>query len=645
MKLTVVLLIALFILAGMLIVPGGKMATSVNMPVAHPNDSVEYFENATPNTYTFSVSTLTSKLGSGGDYTESWTGPQTLSAGKTYNGTFTFAYLSQMSMKPGYNTVEALASVGVVYGNLSYAGTVYVWQHTFDQTLSTLDTFNNLSIAPNWTVSPSPAQSTAKVNITVTFYGTEWSTPPADVITQISTKHGINKFYSDVGSFHDTPSAIAFVWGYYTKYAYTTTFTESGLPSGFTWVWYVNITATGFSDHIASNAPSLQTNLPNGTYTYSVASENKLYAPNSTPGTVTVDAADQTVSVPFHLVVYTVTFTESGLPSATEWFVNLTNGQKFNSTTTTISFTEPNATYDYTVANTNASYLPSSYPGVFTVDGSNIAITIKFSDNQHTVFFNETGLPSGTKWSVTLNGSTKSGTTTSISFLELNGTYPFTIGNVAFYVAFPVTGSVTVAGKNVTQDIVFKFGYSVIFNAQGLKPGIKWSVTLNGSTISSYQHTITIMSVNGTYAWNVTLIRYYIISPSSGTVKVDGANVTVNITFTEVYIVTFAESGLPSGSQWSLTMNNQVYSSTTNTIVLTVLPGTIYVSMIGIDGYYINPIAWNNFIARNQTVNVTFSPAPTNPGALFDTWDALILLLVVGVPLLSYIVIRTMRKR
>ncbi|EQD43571.1 hypothetical protein B1B_13753, partial [mine drainage metagenome] len=49
----------------------------------------------------------------------------------------------------------------------------------------------------------------------------------------------------------------------------------------------------------------------------------------------------------------------------------------------------------------------------------------------YTVSFSETGLPGGTPWSVTLNGSTQSSTTNVIAFSESNGTYGYTIVDVS----------------------------------------------------------------------------------------------------------------------------------------------------------------------------------------------------------------------
>ena len=110
------------------------------------------------------------------------------------------------------------------------------------------------------------------------------------------------------------------------------------------------------------------------------------------------------------------------------------------------------------------------------------------------------------------------------------------------------------------------------------------------------------------------------------------------------FYITLFETGLPSGTPWSVQYNGQTYTTTTNTIILSAGVGTAIVNLNGINGYYINPISWSNFITKNQTVNVVFSPAPPNPGLIFNSWDALIVLLVIGLPLLGYVVIRVQRR-
>ncbi|MGC8995451.1 MAG: S53 family peptidase [Thermoplasmata archaeon] len=73
----------------------------------------------------------------------------------------------------------------------------------------------------------------------------------------------------------------------------------------------------------------------------------------------------------------------------------------------------------------------------------------------YTVTFTESGL-SGITCSVTFNGNTKSSTTSTISFAGItNGTYSFSVGNVSGYTANPSSGTITVNGKNVNQNIQF----------------------------------------------------------------------------------------------------------------------------------------------------------------------------------------------
>ena len=102
---------------------------------------------------------------------------------------------------------------------------------------------------------------------------------------------------------------------------------------------------------------------------------------------------------------YKTTFTESGLTSGTAWYVNLSNGQSFSGTGTSISFSEPNGTYSYSIASVNKSLFSSG--GSFTVNGNPISQSVTFSGAAYQVTFTETGLPSGTMWYVNLsNGQT-----------------------------------------------------------------------------------------------------------------------------------------------------------------------------------------------------------------------------------------------
>jgi hypothetical protein len=67
----------------------------------------------------------------------------------------------------------------------------------------------------------------------------------------------------------------------------------------------------------------------------------------------------------------------------------------------------------------------------------------------------ESGLPHGEQWSVTFNGQTRSSTSNSITFNATNGVYPFSVSTPFGYVAWPPSGSITVNGANVAEQIMF----------------------------------------------------------------------------------------------------------------------------------------------------------------------------------------------
>ncbi|MFP3317946.1 MAG: hypothetical protein RXP98_01995 [Thermoplasmata archaeon] len=185
---------------------------------------------------------------------------------------------------------------------------------------------------------------------------------------------------------------------------------------------------------------------------------NKSYAPSPSSGTFTVSGANVNVAIKFTLVTYTITFTESGLPSGTTWYVNLSNGQSYSGTGTTITFNEPNGTYSYTIATVNKSYAPSPSSGTFTINGVNVNVSITFNQVTYTITFTESGLPSGTTWSVTLGGITKTSNTTTIIFNMPNGTYNYSLSYPSGFVIKNGADKIIVyiEGKNVTLLVTFE---------------------------------------------------------------------------------------------------------------------------------------------------------------------------------------------
>ncbi len=243
---------------------------------------------------------------------------------------------------------------------------------------------------------------------------------------------------------------------------YSVTFSESGLPSGLPWA----VTVNGVTEHLTTNGctDSLTwTGLASGTYAYSIAGDPG-WQQTTLPYNGNVVVSGAAVSEPtlhYTQVTYPVTFSESGLPSSLTWKVTVngvTKSLTTNGGTDTLSFaSEPNGTYAYSIAGNpgwHQSTLP--YSGTKTVNGGPLSVSVTYTQVTYAVTFTETGLTSGTSWSVTLNGVTKASTTSTITFTEPNGTYGYTVGTVPGYTATPSSGSVTVNGTTAAVSVKFK---------------------------------------------------------------------------------------------------------------------------------------------------------------------------------------------
>ncbi len=279
-----------------------------------------------------------------------------------------------------------------------------------------------------------------------------------------------------------------------------------------------------------------------------------------------------TVSIFISPIYYSLTFSESGLPAGMSWTMGV-NGSDLSSTNSTISFPEPNGTYNYTVV--NAGYLgppPSPQSGQVTIAGSPARDLITFPGSYRSVFY-ERGLPSKTQWSfwLTLPSGVqyKLGTYGSnVSMMLANGTWPFSVNPVPGYTANPSSGAVVVNGAAVNQTIDFAPAagtYTVTFLEGGLPNGTHWSITLNGTVGNAVAPApIAFTEPNGTYPFTVGTVTGYMANVTSGNVTVKGASFSRSITFTPQSILTGV-----SVSPLSDTLTVGTYANFTTTLICT----------------------------------------------------------------------------
>ncbi len=374
---------------------------------------------------------------------------------------------------------------------------------------------------------------------------------------------------------------------------------ETGLPPGTYW----GVTDNGSTQY--STGPSIVFYDPNGTSNYSIAPVPG-YTTNWT-GSVIVNGTNATVPITFSPFTYAVVFTETGLPTRTTWGVTCAGAGE---TTNTIEllFFEPNGTYIWAITPI-AGYTTNS-TGSLSVNGANVAVPVPFAPQvSYSVMFNETGLPTGSDWTVTIGSDSVSSTTSSLGFTEPNGTYTWTITPIAGYTT-NLTGSFTVVGTNVSISTVFiPAGYSLLFAESGLPGGTAWSVTIGATSRSSTSASALFVEPNGTYSWTITPIAGY-STVWNGATRVSGANVTVSVDFTLFdYSVTLTESGLAASTNWEATIASVSEYSNSSTIVFSEPNGTFTWTISPVVGYATTATGSVTVDAGAATVEVGFTPA------------------------------------
>jgi YVTN family beta-propeller protein len=397
---------------------------------------------------------------------------------------------------------------------------------------------------------------------------------------------------------------------------YPVTFAETGLPNGT--LWGVDIGEVSNW----SETTSVVLDESNGTYAFTVVPISG-YTASTTNKTVTVEGSAVTVSVQWTVTVaYALTFQESGLANGTQWTVTLTgpSGEaSLGSTTPSVTWSEPNGTYQFQIARVaeygQAEYVATPSNGSVQLNGAAQTLDVRFSltGGFYNITFREGGLPAGSGWSIGLGGTDIETTGTTIIAVELNGSYTFTTGGAFGYDPLPSTGRVNLSGRAVFVQVNFTIApgfYAVTFTESGLGTGTPWSVTL-GSTLNSTAGSVVFSEPNGSFPYTVAPVAGYRTGLASGVVSVDGSPPpAVNVTFvsTDLYAVSFQETGLPRGTGWAVSIGSELDSSLGPNVTLLETNGTF--------GYLVLPVAgftttYSGFVVvagTNRTVGVDFVP-------------------------------------
>ncbi len=415
-------------------------------------------------------------------------------------------------------------------------------------------------------------------------------------------------------------------------------FEEAGLVSNTTWsVVVANVGA------LSSNQPVITFALPaNATPGWNYTPSTVIGYTNTGPGDVVTDGATPaTVSIVYTgviLTTYAVTFASTGLPTSDSWSVDLANFT-LTSTAANITFYEENGTYGFTLTVPSGVVPPASAGQVAVLAAATVvSVPLTAPQNAFAMTFDESGLPTGSAWNVTVNGFGIQSLTTSLTFEMPNGTYNWTVSTIGGWIATTLSGTILVNGTTTPTKIKFvQYTYDVTFFEGGLAAGASWGVTVAGTAWTGSTYYIVVPLPNGTFAFSVPPITDYLATPGSGNVTVAAAPQTQVIIFGPIpteYTVTFTETGLPTGASWTVYFGTQAPVTTTASSVSFQATNGSWAYGIGApSGQSATPNAGHATVnGNNVPVSITFSPvsvSTTNQNFLGTLAYALIGLFVV----------------
>lgn len=369
------------------------------------------------------------------------------------------------------------------------------------------------------------------------------------------------------------PAPVSVVFAPVVRYAVE--FTETGLPAGTAWTVSVSGNGPGGQARTleevsnTSRTADLNLSLINATYHYTVSPVNGSFLQGRSTGRFVVDgAAPAPISVVFVTPLeYPVTFSETGLLAGLTWTVQV-NGRAFvsiherrSSAGSSDTFYLPNGTFEYRIGEVLGYGLAIPSAGPFSVAGGPLTISVPFekigSNALFLVDFNETGLASGTQWSVHITAihtfgrsshATVASTGSTASFALANGTYRYRISEVTGYTLATAEGTVTVTGAAPPAVAVSYTAiptYAAAFNETGLPNGTAWSIlvyTQQGAGSvwpihlreTGNSSTISFNLPNGTYCYRIYPVHGWKITTGSatGSFVVAGASpAEVSVTF------------------------------------------------------------------------------------------------------------------
>jgi thermopsin len=402
---------------------------------------------------------------------------------------------------------------------------------------------------------------------------------------------------------------------------YQISFVETGLSAGTG--WEVGTYVNGTYDYVYSYSSTANLTVPSGSYTYFLYAYSPYFA--APGGSVTVTNLSLVLDVVF-MTAYTIEFTETGLPSGTEWWVDVYNltTEEFvgyaESTSTTANFSGllPSE-YRWYAGNDGPWWAPNPSQGTLQVT-TNGTFSLHY-DPVYTLTVTESGLPVGTSWTLVVwnSNSTDTSSTSVVSqtFDESAGTYHWAT-LTSGYLATPSQGTVTLAA-NATLEVTFAAPAPLTFSETGLASGMAWTVSLvqGGVTVNETSTTpsITFAAVVGSYNYSVSATGYTPTPATGGGVLPESTPVAVTFT-----------AGAPPTGALSLSVTTAGAAATVNGVAVALplsqaeAPG-LYAIVVSAPGYltYYNNVS----VTGGQTTHVSVTLTPTSSSSGTSTTNGI----------------------
>ncbi len=331
------------------------------------------------------------------------------------------------------------------------------------------------------------------------------------------------------------------------------------------------------------------------------------------------DSAGETINASATLWVdptYRLTFTESGLPTGTPWSVNLTIGLSLSGNTTSLSVELLNNTIGYTVFVGAANWIPAVPSGQLTVAGGPVTVTTTFLELQP-VTVEETGLPAGTSWRLSIDGGIGLNSTgADLNLSLLNGTYVY-VATVPGGGWLPLRGSFDVAGPLRLALAFQPWDYPLRFSELGLPTGTPWWVNLSsGVGIEGTGPNLQFTVVNGTYSWAATTAAGAWVG-QTGSVTIDGNGTTIDLRFVRAtYAVDFSVVGPANGTPFWINVSGVAPATATGASLDLQLSNGSYSYAASAGAQWIG--AHGNFTVRGAPVSLSVVFLPANQTVTFE---------------------------